>query len=140
MITLSGLPVPPTVNSAFFNVPGRGRSKSASYFAFDAEINRWIYSNRTQIFAAKKALQDCRAKQSRLTLSLLFYLHRSRLIAKNGNVKRFDVSNRIKALEDKVSHLLEIDDSFFWKISAEKLDIPADEQESVIVIIDQMDL
>lgn len=133
MMSLTGLPMPPSINGAFVNLPGRGRCKSRIYLDFEVSFRRWAIINRQ----ARSRLQP--KPNYPLKLILVFRLHRSRIFSKKGEIKRFDISNRIKVIEDKICEFLDIDDSIFWKVSAEKVEIPADTLEGVDVIIDQMD-
>ena len=70
-----------------------------------------------------------------LYLHLVINLHRSRLHTKDGRIKRLDVSNRIKILEDALANWLGFDDSQVWHVSATKKEIPPGETERVTAIL-----
>ena len=53
----------------------------------------------------------------------VFYMLRGRILCKDGNPKRNDTSNRIKALHDALAKILGIDDSYFFSGSYDKLGV-----------------
>ncbi len=67
------------------------------------------------------------AKQSLLTwgivpleLKCVYYFEHKRLFTKKKTIKKMDVSNRMKASHDCLARILSIDDSWFFKVYAEK--------------------
>lgn len=60
------------------------------------------------------------------------------LTTKKGSVRRIDVSNRLKALHDALAIVFQIDDRYFWDVSAKKNEIkmPA-KDEYVHVMVDK---
>ena len=93
------LPVPPSVNALYFNVPKRGRVKTALY-------KNWINS-ADALLMTQKPLPRIRGRLSvRITIP-----------AKT----RGDASNRIKAAEDfLVSREITGDDKHNWEVCCKK--------------------
>jgi crossover junction endodeoxyribonuclease RusA len=109
-VTLS-LPLPPSVNSAWSNIPGKGRVRSAEY-------RRWH----------KQAFDE-------LTLQKPGHIPgRFAAVINAGRIKRrADVDNRIKPLLDLLSGTVTDDDALCERVSAGWDDtIPA---ERVVVVV-----
>jgi Holliday junction resolvase RusA-like endonuclease len=89
------LPLPPTTNQAYFNVPGRGRVLSTAARKFkDKAVLSAAQARREQGWRYEPG--------ARLSLSLEFHF------ARDG--KR-DLSNRLKLVEDALAKALGFDDS-----------------------------
>jgi len=56
-----------------------------------------------------------------LELKLKFYFQHQDLYTKKNEVKRLDVTNRIKIIEDQLAQHIGIDDRYFFKVTAEKI-------------------
>ena len=114
MIHFEKLPFPPSSNAQYIS-RGRFRVKSPIRRAFDDDIEAWTWSNRSLFLAASRALKEhpfwCGVFE--------FAAPRETYLTKVGLPKRFDVDNRIKAL-DSLWSCLEFDDSKFWEIRAVK--------------------
>lgn len=95
------LPVPPSVNGLYANVPGVGRVKTVRY-------RQWLKLADSFLMAQKiRKAEGC--------IELRIMLPQS---------TRGDVSNRIKAVEDYlVSRQITPDDKHNWKVSAERADV-----------------
>jgi Holliday junction resolvase RusA-like endonuclease len=92
------LPMPPSTNALYFNVPRKGRVKTQAYTKWLEQADRWCLVNKTKIGTV---LGSCEL-QIRVPKS------------------RGDVSNRIKALEDYlVSRKITGDDKHNRKVSIE---------------------
>jgi crossover junction endodeoxyribonuclease RusA len=97
------LPVPPSLNSAYRNVPGRGRAKTRVY-------REWLRIADAHLLAQKRTLV-------RLTGPLEVYI---KLPANT----RGDISNRVKALEDYlVSREITDDDKYNTRVVVERADV-----------------
>ena len=92
-------PVPPSANELFFNLPGRGRAKTAKY-------KKWIKAADVYMLA-QKPLPSFRGK---LALHITVPLK-----------TRGDTSNRIKAIEDYLVRVsVTEDDRHNWKVCCQK--------------------
>ena len=95
------LPVPPSVNALYFNLPKRGRAKTKEYKDWLANADSWYRAQMRKLGSVEPG--PCVVE--------------IRLPAK----MRGDVSNRTKAAEDfLVSRLITADDRHNWKVSAER--------------------
>lgn len=112
LLHVTGLSMPPSVNSLYFNMRGR-RVLSAEGRAL---------KNRLQADISRHAatVRDLETQRP-LSLHISLYFERlensgwSKGKAKN-RYKRVDVTNRAKLLEDAVSAALGIDDSLFFEV------------------------
>jgi Holliday junction resolvase RusA-like endonuclease len=59
-------------------------------------------------------------------LRLSFYITLGKLLTKEQKIKRLDISNRIKPIEDALCAMLSIDDKDFVEVTALKLLSPRD--------------
>jgi len=92
------LPVPPSVNMLFRNVPGRGRVKTGHYKAWLQEAGLKLKLQRPMPIAGRYQLTI------RIPQKLLG-----------------DIDNRIKAVSDLlVQHALVEDDRHAWKVTVER--------------------
>jgi hypothetical protein len=117
------MPMPPSVNSLYCNVPKVGRCKTQKYKAYELECFRWKMLNMSQVLRADAiALKVGRSGPSMWCLSLrhYFFFPRKQLYTLKGDLKANDTSNRIKAHEDILSKLLRVDDRYFWSQSTSK--------------------
>lgn len=71
-----------------------------------------LNKHRVHEWVAKGGLLEARA---------FFFFKKERLFTLKNKPKKLDVSNRIKAIHDSLCKLLEIDDSLFFKVTAEKV-------------------
>lgn len=119
---LEDLPIPPTSNSQYklfrrglktYHVP------SAELKRFKKDMEAWALKNHKRCIDIKNAIHG----RSHIPLSCecIFYFKKERIWTKAGKPKKFDVSNRLKAIHDEVCKLIGIDDSEFFSISAKKI-------------------
>ncbi|MFI5405196.1 MAG: RusA family crossover junction endodeoxyribonuclease [Nitrososphaerales archaeon] len=113
---LKNIPIPPSVNHMYRTLPNYRRCKTKYLLDFEKDFELWVLLNKEAINTARKEIKDSKY----LKLDLRFYLKRPTLFCLNNTVKKMDISNRIKAVEDAVSNLLGIDDSLFFQVSASK--------------------
>lgn len=82
-----------------------------------------------QIEAIKNVFQD-----KTLCVDYYFVFHKSRVLTKKDALKRLDVANRVKIIQDCVSKLIQIDDCQFVSGKIEKLWCEDAKDEQVIVV------
>lgn len=116
MVLLPNAPIPPSVNAAYCNIPSRGRVASQALREYKRAFASWALLN-ARLFSQAQTL----ISQSKFSLSLIFKLPETTLYTKMGAPKRWDVSNRIKVLEDCVCTKLGIDDKWVFNVSACKI-------------------
>jgi len=96
------------------------RFKSKEYTAFESEMTLWAYENKQALEQAKESLQIALESMPALELIIRLKFEKSRVLTKKNTLKRIDASNFIKVFNDKLSQLLGIDDSIFFKVTVEK--------------------
>jgi Holliday junction resolvase RusA-like endonuclease len=117
IIILPNIPFPPSVNAAYAYSRYKDRLvRSKSHCSYEREFQVWRANHRQLLRDAGNALRG-----HRLRLDLAFYCATD---TKSGDVRKLDVSNRIKLVEDQLSRALGIDDSYIFVITAVKRDGP----------------
>lgn len=128
-IHFSGFPIPPSSNNQYIQ-RGRFRVASVQLRAFKQTFEA---CGVMQAGAIKQAKEILKAWPS-LTVHCVFNFNYTRVFTKKGEIKRMDVSNRIKAIHDCLSELIERDDSHFFLVSAEKR-VSETEEETVDIYL-----
>lgn len=116
---LTGIPMPPSSNNQYLSVIRNGRPRkvpSAKLSLFKKEMMHWALVHRAAVKSARELIGDAPVE-----IEAYFYFPKTKLIAKTGNWKKLDVSNRLKALHDCLSDILHIDDKLFVACYAEKI-------------------
>ena len=109
------IPLPPTINKAYSNIPGKGRSASKELTAFKRAFKAWAVLNMTQL---RRAATE--AQRHKIRLDIEITLPEERIFTRTGAPKRFDVSNRIKFIEDAICEGVGTDDKYVWHLNATK--------------------
>ena len=110
--------MPPSSNHQYKSFVRHGKIIhvcSPELVAFKNEMKDWSNFNRGWLKRAKADFQG-----HPLFIKTFFYFERSRVLTKNGKMKKLDVSNRLKALHDAFAGAIGIDDSQFVRIYASK--------------------
>lgn len=131
------IPIPPSSNNQYKSFVRRGQVmhvSSPELVRYKADFARWARGQRVALQGVQAALSS-----KRLKVSVVIYFRENRLIAKNGNFKRIDVGNRIKALHDCFAKEIGIDDSAFYEISARKQPVPVEAEEYCTLIVSLAD-
>ena len=116
---LTGFPLPPSVNALYATV-GRRRVKSREYRVFERSVLAWMKFHTIEVDEARELTLQT-GPYRYIHIDCVFYMLRSRIICKNGLPKRNDSANRQKALDDVLSKILGIDDSYFWSGAYDKV-------------------
>lgn len=117
IFSLPHIPFPPSVNAAYAYSRFKDRLvRSKAHCAYDREFAVWRATHRQLLREAGNALRG-----QRLRLDLAFYCSTD---TKSGTVRKLDLSNRIKLVEDQLARALGIDDSYVFVITAVKRDVP----------------
>jgi Holliday junction resolvase RusA-like endonuclease len=97
--------------------------------------------HKTEIAKLKQDLKAIIEQGKQLSIDYYFAFHEDRLIWKRKKtLRRLDVDNRIKAIQDQLSLILNIDDSYFISGHREKVIQQEDQPECVTVKIKQTNL
>ena len=117
------LPMPPTSNHQY-SLFRRGRKTyhvpSPKLKSFQEAMKQWLFSRPPNFLVEKHKVQTWIKEGYVLEIGCLFCFKKKNLFTKQDVPKRLDVSNRLKALHDSLCHILEIDDSIFFRVYAEK--------------------
>jgi Holliday junction resolvase RusA-like endonuclease len=112
---LRNAPIPPSVNKAYRNVPGQGRVASRELCLYKRAFQSWALLNAKALSRIKEEISE-----TQLTLSLTFRLPFATIFTLSGTPKMWDVSNRIKVIEDCLCKVLGLDDKWVWSVTARK--------------------
>lgn len=127
--------MPPSQNKIYrnLNVIGRlGRAKTREYNDWLSEMDVWAYSNPS-IKKCRAVLQGIVNQNMGLYVSVDLFFNHSSIFCKDGRPRRNDTANRLKALHDGLSRILDIDDKYFWAGSFNKS--ATEKMESVSVTL-----
>lgn len=109
------MPFPPSVNSAYSNIPGRGRVSTKKLRDFKTLFRRWqLFNSR----ALRLATEKCNNRI--IALNFEFVLPHDQIYTKAGAPKILDVSNHIKHIEDALCQALYTDDKWVWSVTGIK--------------------
>ena len=122
-VAFAKLPLPPSSNNQYF----LARRGSKTYHVpsdelklFKVKMNGYPVLNGNLFKMNKSIVKSWISDSYALECRIMFFFKKERVFCKDGRPKKMDVSNRLKALHDQLATLLEIDDSWFFKIYAEK--------------------
>lgn len=116
---IPSFPFPPSVNALYRNGK-RGRFKTVAYREYVMECDRWALRNGSAI----KWFGD-NLSGKLLHIDYSFSIPEKNIICQSkklkGKPKRYDVSNRIKACEDRLFLALGADDCYVFSFTAKKV-------------------
>ena len=113
--------MPPSCNAPYrlFHVNGIvKRAKGKEQVAFEKDVTLWAMANSALVKHARAALES--RHEARLVVDRMFCFPLHEIVCKDGQVKKNDTTNRIKALDDAIATVLGIDDKNFWSGSFDK--------------------
>lgn len=142
MIVIRDLPVPLTTNKMYATIMRRGphgphtrRIPSSEFVDFKREMSRWAGKYASFLSEVQALMAYWIVEGYMIQIDLYICLGRTRLFTLKDTPKRLDASNRIKAMEDAISEITLVDDKHFWRVSAEKIECEAQEDECTIAIL-----
>lgn len=118
-------PVPPSVNAIWHTVKDHRTGRNKRVLTAKARDYRKMVKN-----TVRGTIGD---EPTRLSLHMTFALD---AFTQKGTIRKVDLTNRIKFLEDCLCEALGYDDSRHWRVTLEKLDVPAPDAH-VTVRIDE---
>lgn len=121
---LKGLPMPPSSNALY----RFARVKGMQRLVPTGELKAYKRAMR-DYYLANKQLCDDIANQLKqdvnegfvFRLNRFFFFSRDKVLTKQGNVKKRDTTNSIKAFDDALSEALGLDDKYFFSSVAQKI-------------------
>jgi hypothetical protein len=135
VISFFNIPIPPSSNALYSTFVRGGRTRripSKEYRDYERAFKIWALQNRYDLIEARKLIQEW---NSPLEVTMLVVLKHERVLSKKNTLKRLDVSNRSKALHDKLAEVIGVDDSTFVSTPMEKLIADNGTPEQCIVFI-----
>ena len=138
MIFIPDFPMPPTSNHLYATILRGGKAlrvPSKTYTQFKKNVKQWQLMNLDKVQEAHTTLERLDEEERVLSVERYFLFHQKSLYRKDGYPKKMDTSNRVKALDDMLFEILEIDDKLIWRGSEEKIEIPDNQLERTAIII-----
>lgn len=143
-IILSGIPLPPSANEQLMTARPNGKRftrmiKTLKARAFDDDLRLWMLKNKDQIFQIRQHAKAMVSDETKtyLRVDCYFAFQNDRLFSKTKRakdfVKRLDANNRLKSSLDALSHILNIDDRYFWTGLCEKVSCDSAQDEQIIM-------
>lgn len=122
---MQNLPMPPSLNNSYMNVRGVGRVATKELINFRTALRVWEFDKKDVNAYLASKLRD-----RVIRVDLKFYFAKKSVITKLNSVKKNDVSNRIKAIEDGLCSIFDTDDKYVFTIAAHKM-LSCDDNEYV---------
>lgn len=133
-VLIRGYPIPPSDNTLKmpvrrFKKGGGGKRvmsfmDSLEYIEYKSAVNIWRMKNFHQYADhIGRILIWYRARRP-LGITVDFRVHHQRIFTKDGMIRRWDVTNYMKALHDTFCAITGIDDSYFFDCRQRKVEIP----------------
>lgn len=126
MYKLTNLPMPPTQNDSYMPMVMRGTGRARlipqkGLKDFHAAMEEWKKKNVLFVGKGREQIRDWLMHGNMLSLQIFVCFPLERIWTQDAKVRKFDATNRIKPLEDQLSELFQVDDSYFFKVSVEKI-------------------
>jgi len=137
-VFMAEMPLPPSVNNMYSTIYQRGRPiriPSVELKKFNQDLDRWAFGRTDDLARAMRFFRECAAVGLKFKIDRFFFFEYKRIFSQEGNVKIMDASNRVKALDDGVAKVIDIDDKLFFRGSEEKAICDQGMAESCAVMI-----
>lgn len=125
-------PFPPSSNALYTTRMLRGRSrrmKSKELIDYQKKCEQWDLINPQLRQTAYHYLKD----EPAIELEIFVGVAKSKIWTKKGDVKKYDVSNRGKALLDCLGDSIGIDDKYFSRITMIKVEVDNEAQQMCFI-------
>lgn len=136
---LEKFPVPPSSNKLYSSFRGR-LIKSKDGRDYDNKVQTFVLLNKRKIESFKKHVNLLLERGPYLSITTVFVMHKSKVLTKQGRLKKIDVSNRLKALHDAFARAMGIDDCVFVHPIARLATCDDERNEQVIFSLESSDL
>jgi hypothetical protein len=138
MVIVKNFPMPPGSNHLYKTCAVGNRifrAPSRKHKDYKKSVKLWALENPDIIRMMKAKVKDWKALQ----IERYFMFHYKTIYCKDGRIKKMDVSNRIKALDDSLLGLMGLDDSQIFRGFEEKILMPVGYPECVEIRISPME-
>jgi len=103
-------------------VPGVGRVATRELKEYRKSCEAYAVIHKAYFHSIKDLMAKNWGGVEHFKVDYFFVFNRSRLYNKQGGIKKLDVANRIKAVQDCFFAQLGIDDKHVWASNIEKMD------------------
>lgn len=136
-ITLGKFPLPPSSNNQYASLIMKGRVihvPTVKLKAFKVAMSNWHLSRDRLAQQARMFCLEIFSRKNFVRFDSYLCVPKVDIFYKNGNLKRDDIFNRLKALHDEFSKMAGFDDSRIKAGWTEQLGIEGDSAFSFIVL------
>lgn len=127
LVIFKDLPMPPSINDSYMSIRQGNRSTiiaTKHLRKFKAEMLFYKAKNFELIKKNKQKIQEFIKQGFCLNFDLFVFFTEDKIFTKTkkakSKYKRLDADNRVKAMRDAISELLEVDDTYFFSGNTEK--------------------
>lgn len=140
MIHIKEFPMPPSVNALYANGRHGGRFKTQKYREFEIQAHNWMIKNGHLLSYMREYVKKAtESPYEVLQTDIMFFFPATEIWTKAGKPKRNDCRNRLKALDDAIAKILDIDDCYFVAGFIDRTAMPNDLPASVDIEISRID-
>lgn len=121
------LPMPPSINHQYWNrvLPGGNVAQltpTKELKEFVSAMDLYRQKNLVWVYKARSNIRQWLLRGHMLSVTVMANFHGMDLWTQKGTPKKMDASNRIKAMHDCLAEVLQVDDSWFWRVTIEKVE------------------
>jgi hypothetical protein len=120
------------INGKIRRVP----KKELTRFKLDCEI--WGMKHARYLFRVKAKVKEFINNGKEIEVQRYFLFNTSKIYTKEHKPKIFDVSNRVKAIDDAVAKMIGVDDKYTFRGISEKIDCGSNFNPCIWIIIKPM--
>ena len=121
--------MPPSSNEQYwvkaFMVNGKPMGKIASskeLTQYVKDMEAWRLRNLVLVNRARQFVKEILLQQKMIRIDRYVAFEHSKFFTLKGAPKKIDATNRIKAFDDCLADILQLDDSLFWSSYVEKIE------------------
>lgn len=124
-------PFPCSENAMYRNLPNVGRVATQKLRDFKSAFAAWSMVNAEGI---RRSI--LRLPKGPLRFNMILVCSKKRIFTKDGRIKKIDPHNYLKPMCDSIASVLHIDDSVYFRTTAEKA-LSVDDTERAMVVLSQ---
>lgn len=136
-LTIGKFPLPPSSNNQYFPMVIKGVPRqvpTAKLKLFKKQMADWHLSRDRLAQQARMFTLDCFARKNFVRLDTYWCVPKDEIFYKNGNLRKSDLFNRLKALHDEFCKIAGFDDSRIKAGYVEQMGIEGDAAFTFIVL------
>ena len=136
-MTLGKFPFPPSTNNQYATIMRNGvpiRIPSSDYKIFKARMADWHMKRDRLVTETRNFMLEIVARKNFFRVDKYYCVPKAEIYYKNGNLRKRDVSNFVKAIDDEFVKMVAMDDSRIKASYIEEMGIEGDDAFVFIVV------